>query len=79
VLIWFGSEFPLSLFPSESDPAEYREEAKKTLDLFANNQIAVYPVDVSGVMVAETYGGAITRLRTLRRTRTLTVIFDTSR
>jgi VWFA-related protein len=56
VLIWFASEFPLSLFPTESDPEEYRQQAKKTLDLFANNQIAVYPVDVSGVVVAETYG-----------------------
>jgi VWFA-related protein len=55
VLIWFASEFPLSLFPSLDDTEEYRNAARKTIELFAENQIAVYPVDTSGVVVAETY------------------------
>jgi VWFA-related protein len=56
LLIWFASDFPLSLFPSRDETQEYQEAARKTLDLFADNQIAVYPVDTSGVVVAESYG-----------------------
>jgi VWFA-related protein len=55
VLIWFASEFPLSLFPSRDETEEYQVAARKTLELFADNQIAVYPVDTSGVVVAESY------------------------
>jgi VWFA-related protein len=54
-LIWFASEFPLSLFPSKNDPAIYMKEAKKTLDLLASSEIAVYPVDTSGVVINEVY------------------------
>lgn len=54
-LIWFASEFPLSLFPGTDEPQAFQQQAKKTVDLLANNQIAVYPVDVSGVVVAEAY------------------------
>jgi VWFA-related protein len=54
-LIWIASQFPLSLFPSKDDTGAYREEIRKTLDLLASNQIAVYPVDVSGVVMAEEY------------------------
>jgi VWFA-related protein len=55
-LIWLASEFPLSLFPTSEDTDAYREEVKKTLDLLADNQIAVYPVDTSGVVLTEVYG-----------------------
>jgi VWFA-related protein len=55
VLIWFASEFPLSLFPSLDETEEYQQAARKTIDLCAKDQIAVYPVDTSGVVVAETY------------------------
>ncbi len=54
-LIWMASYFPLSLFPSVDDTEQYRETVKKTLDLLASNQIAVYPVDVSGVIMNEVY------------------------
>jgi len=55
VLIWFASQFPLALFPSLDETEEYQRAAKKTIDLLAENQIAVYPVDTSGVVLAETY------------------------
>ena len=48
-LIWFSSQFPLSLFASETDPISFQEETKGTLDMLAQNQIAVYPVDARGV------------------------------
>jgi hypothetical protein len=48
-LIWFSSQFPVSLFASEMDGLDLREETKATLDLLARNQIAVYPVDARGV------------------------------
>jgi VWFA-related protein len=54
-LIWIASMFPLDLFPSITDTEQYRDAAKKTLDLLAANQIAVYPVDVSGVVLSEVY------------------------
>ncbi|MGC2162615.1 MAG: VWA domain-containing protein [Silvibacterium sp.] len=54
-LIWLASEFPLSLFPTGEDTDAYREEVKRTLDLLADNQIAVYPVDTSGVVLTEVY------------------------
>ncbi len=49
-LIWFSGGFPLSLAVSEMDGARYSEEIKSTLDLLASNQIAIYPVDVRGVV-----------------------------
>jgi VWFA-related protein len=48
-LIWFSSEFPVSLFASDIEGPNYREESKTTLDLLAHDQIAVYPVDARGV------------------------------
>jgi VWFA-related protein len=54
-LIWFASEFPLSLFPNRDETESYRTEIKKTLNLLADNQIAVYPVDASGVVSYEAY------------------------
>lgn len=57
-LIWFASEFPLSLIPNTAEPDAYLNEVKKTIDLLATNQVAVYPVDTSGVVLAETYAPA---------------------
>jgi VWFA-related protein len=42
-IIWFASEFPLSLFPSKDGADAYVEEARDTINLLARNQIAVYP------------------------------------
>lgn len=54
-IIWFASEFPLSLFPSADGADAYVDEAKQTINLLAKNQIAVYPVDTSALPIAETY------------------------
>jgi VWFA-related protein len=48
-LIWFSSEFPLSLFAADTDGPNFQEETKTTLELLARDQIAVYPVDARGV------------------------------
>ena len=52
-LIWFSGTFPLSLFPTDADVPSYTEEVKATLDLVAQDQIAIYPVDVRGVVVQD--------------------------
>ena len=54
-LIWMASLFPLDLFPAITDTEQNKEAAKKALDILAANQIAVYPVDVSGVIMNEVY------------------------
>jgi VWFA-related protein len=48
-LIWFASQFPLSLFAADTDGVNFQEETKETLDLLAHDQIALYPVDGRGV------------------------------
>jgi VWFA-related protein len=57
-VIWLSGEFPMSLFPTDDDGQTYREEIKETLDLMAKTQIAVYPVDVRGVVVTDSYAPA---------------------
>lgn len=54
-LIWFSSEFPVSLFTSEGDPVNYQEETKATLNLLAQDEIAVYPVDARGVPYGQSH------------------------
>ncbi len=48
-LIWFASQFPLSLFAADTDGVNFQEETRETLDLLAHDQIALYPVDGRGV------------------------------
>jgi VWFA-related protein len=48
-LIWFASQFPLSLFAADTDGPNFQAETKATLDLLARDQIALYPVDGRGV------------------------------
>jgi VWFA-related protein len=48
-LIWFSSQFPLSLFAADTDGPNFQEETRTTLELLARDQIAVYPVDARGV------------------------------
>jgi VWFA-related protein len=51
-LIWFSGAFPLTLFPSNDDSPVYIDQIKTTLDRIAQDQIAIYPVDARGVLVA---------------------------
>jgi hypothetical protein len=67
-LIWFSGAFPLEFFPSDSNTSiAYRDKVKEALDTMAQGQIAVYPVDVTGVSVdnpkapaGNTGGGGVT-------------------
>ncbi len=52
-LIWFSGTFPLSLYPGPDDVPNYAAEVKSTLDLVAQDQIAIYPIDVRGPVVAD--------------------------
>jgi hypothetical protein len=54
-LIWFASQFPLSLFAADTDGPNFQEETKATLDLLAHDQIAVYPVDARGVPYGDSH------------------------
>jgi VWFA-related protein len=51
-LIWFSGGFPLSLFAGDDDPPSYAQQVKATLDMMAQDQIAIYPVDANGVLTA---------------------------
>jgi VWFA-related protein len=48
-LIWFASQFPLSLFAADTDGPNFQAETRATLDLLAHDQIALYLVDGRGV------------------------------
>ena len=51
-LIWFSGAFPLDLFPTDDNTSvSFRDEVKETLDVMAQGQVAIYPVDASGVQV----------------------------
>jgi VWFA-related protein len=50
-LIWFSGGFPLNLFPNRDDVPSYAQQIKATLDLMAQDQIAIYPVDARGVLI----------------------------
>jgi VWFA-related protein len=52
-LIWFSSQFPLQLFAADTDGPSFQEETKATLELLAQNQIAVYPVDARGTTASD--------------------------
>jgi len=52
-LIWFSGGFPLNLFPGPDDVPSYAEHVKRTLDLMTHEQIAIYPVDVRGVVTTD--------------------------
>lgn len=54
-LLWFASEFPLSLVTTDTDDLKYQEESKETLNLLARNQIALYPVDARGVAPSDSH------------------------
>jgi VWFA-related protein len=54
-LIWFSSMFPLSLYAQPTDGLNFQEETRATLNLLAQNQIAVYPVDARGVAAQDSH------------------------
>jgi VWFA-related protein len=50
-LIWFSSSFPVSIAAEGNGhwEPEQEEEFKQTVNLFAHNQVAVYPIDTQGL------------------------------
>jgi hypothetical protein len=57
-LIWFSGSFPISILPDADlqNPfavaASAEDEFRETVDLLARSQVAVYPIDARGLMVA---------------------------
>jgi VWFA-related protein len=60
-VIWMSGSFPSSILPS-ADPAaeavDYSEEIKQATAVMARGQIAVYPINVRGVVVTSVPGSA---------------------
>jgi VWFA-related protein len=50
-LIWLSGEFPLELSPKKDVPVANVQMTKAALDIMAQNQVALYPVDLRGVSV----------------------------
>jgi len=52
-LIWFSSSFPISILSNgdvpENTRPSYVDEFREMVNLFAHNQVAVYPVDARGL------------------------------
>jgi VWFA-related protein len=50
-LIWMAGTFPLALVPRKEDPREYEDDIKKEINGLTRAEVAVYPVNVGGVIV----------------------------
>jgi VWFA-related protein len=50
-LMWMASTFPLALVPRKDDPREYEDDIKKEINGLTRAEVAVYPVNVGGVIV----------------------------
>ena len=57
-LLWFSGDFPLSFVPSKDDVESYQLQVKGALDTLAAAQVAVYPVDIRGVLYENAHGAA---------------------
>jgi len=56
-LLWFAGDFPLTFSPTD-DVKSYQEEIKAALDTLAEAQVAVYPVDIRGVVTENAHSAA---------------------
>jgi VWFA-related protein len=50
-LIWLAGTFPLALVPRREDPREYEDQIIAEITVLTRAQVAVYPINVSGVPV----------------------------
>jgi VWFA-related protein len=59
-LMWFSGAFPMRTAPSDEDSPDLREDIKRAINAMVRSQVAIYPVDVRGVMVDDAHapGGA---------------------
>ena len=49
-LIWMAGLFPVTLYPTPGDPQDLRDDIKRELDELTRAQVAVYPVNIRGVV-----------------------------
>ena len=56
-LLWFAGDFPLTFSPTD-DVKSYQDEIKAALDTLAEAQVAVYPVDIRGVVTENAHAAA---------------------
>lgn len=56
-LLWYAGNFPLTFSPTD-DVKSYQDEIKATLDTLAEAQVAVYPIDVRGVVYENAHAPA---------------------
>ncbi len=49
-LIWMSAQFPISVYSSEGDPHDRQLDVRKEFDELMRAQIAVYPLNVRGVI-----------------------------
>ena len=50
-LLWISGRFPVRLFAREGDPTDLQDEFVSMINALAQAQIAVYPLDVTGVQL----------------------------
>ncbi len=50
-LIWLAGTFPLALSPRREDPREYQDDIRAEINVLTRAEVAVYPINVSGVPV----------------------------
>jgi VWFA-related protein len=50
-LIWVAGTFPTAVYPRESDPVQASDQIKGEMNALAQAEIAVFPVNVRGVVV----------------------------
>ena len=50
-LIWMSAAFPMEFYPRQGDPLDLREDMRRMVNALTRAQIAVYPVNVRGVVV----------------------------
>lgn len=50
-LIWVSGTFPTAVYPRESDPVQASDQIKEEMNALAQAEIAVFPVNVRGVVV----------------------------
>jgi VWFA-related protein len=50
-LIWMSGAFPMEFYPRQGDPLDLREDMRQMVNELTRAQVAVYPVNVRGVVV----------------------------
>jgi VWFA-related protein len=48
-LVWFSSTFSLCMFAKDREECPYYDKLKKTLDMLADAQVSLYPIEASGL------------------------------